>query len=31
VTYTNPELPFGSNAQERDGYVALSVGLGRNW
>jgi long-chain fatty acid transport protein len=31
VTYTNPELPFGSNAQERDGYVALSVGLSRTW
>jgi long-chain fatty acid transport protein len=31
VTYTNPELPFGQNAQERDGYIALSVGLSRTW
>jgi len=31
VSYTNPQLPFGENAQERDGYVALSIGLSRTW
>jgi len=31
VSYTNPQLPFGENAQERDGYVALSIGLSRSW
>jgi len=31
VSYTNPELPFGENAQERDGYIALSIGLSRAW
>jgi len=31
VSYTNPQLPFGENAQERDGYIALSIGLSRAW
>jgi long-chain fatty acid transport protein len=31
VTYTNPELPFGTNAQERNSYVALTMGVSRAW
>ncbi len=31
VTYTNPELPFGINARERNEVTALHLGLGRRW
>jgi long-chain fatty acid transport protein len=31
VTYTNPQLPFGVNAQERDEVIAIHFGIGRRW
>lgn len=31
VTYTNPELPFGANARERNESVALHSVFGRRW
>jgi long-chain fatty acid transport protein len=31
VTYTNPELPFGLNAQERNEFVVFHLMLSRRW
>jgi long-chain fatty acid transport protein len=31
VTYTNPQLPFGTNAQERDEVIAIHLGISRRW
>ena len=31
VTYTNPQLPFGINAQERDEVIAIHFGISRRW
>jgi long-chain fatty acid transport protein len=31
VTYTNPALPFGANAEERNRYVAFNAMLSRRW
>jgi long-chain fatty acid transport protein len=31
VTYTNPELPFGANAQARSEIIGVHFGIGRRW
>ena len=31
VTYTNPELPFGANAAEKDNYLGLYMMASRRW
>jgi long-chain fatty acid transport protein len=31
VTYTNPELPFGANAAEKDNYLGLYLMASRRW
>jgi long-chain fatty acid transport protein len=31
VTYTNPALPFGPNAVERNSYIAFNLTLSRRW
>jgi long-chain fatty acid transport protein len=31
VTYTNPQLPFGANAQERNEVFAIHFGISRRW
>jgi long-chain fatty acid transport protein len=31
VTYTNPQLPFGANTQERNEVFAIHLGISRRW